>query len=94
MTKIAITVLVAITLAGSTVSVARGKLIDSGSKPRSFAPQAHSNDHIDGAPIEPSIVGHGKASHRNHVQKKRSTNVKTRNAQKARVRHHKAKAFS
>ncbi len=94
MTKIAITVLAAITLAGSTVSVASGEPIDSGSKPSSFVPQPHSNDHIYGAPIEPRIVGHAKASHHNHVQKKRSTSPKTRDAQKAHVRHHKAKAFS
>ena len=94
MTKIAITVLAAITLAGSTVSVASGEPIDSGSKPSSFAPQPHSNDHIYGAPIGPPIVGHAKASHHNHVQKKRSTSAKTRDAQKAHVRHHKAKAFS
>jgi hypothetical protein len=50
-TKIAITVVAAITLAGSTVSVASGEPIDSGSMPRSFAPQPHSNDHIYGAPI-------------------------------------------
>jgi hypothetical protein len=30
----------------------------------------------------------------NHVQKKRSTSAKIRDAQKARVRHHKAKVFS
>jgi hypothetical protein len=94
MTKIAITVLAAITLAGSTVSVASGEPIDSGSKPSSFAPQPHSNDHIYGAPIEPPIVGHAKASHHNHVQKQRSTSAMTRDAQKAHVRHHKAKVFS
>lgn len=94
MTNIAITVLAAITLAGSTVSVASGEPIHSGSKPSSFAPQPHSNDHIYGAPIEPPIVGHARASHHNHVQKKRSTSAKTRDAQKAHVRHHKANAFS
>jgi len=93
MTKIAITVLAAITLAGSTVSVASGEPINSRSKPSSFAPQPHSNDHIYGAPIEPPIVGHAKASHHNHVQKKRSTSAKIRDAQKVHVRHHKAKAF-
>jgi hypothetical protein len=94
MTKIAITVLVAITFAGSTVSVASGEPTGSGSKPSSYAPQPHSNDHIYGAPIEPAIVGHAKASHHNHVQNKRSPNAKSRNAQRAHVRHHKAKGFS
>jgi hypothetical protein len=94
MRKIAIAVFAAITLAASTVSVASGEPIDSGSKPSSFAPRPYSNDHIYGAPIEPSIVGRAKASHHNHAQKKRSTNAKTRDAQKAHVRHHKAKAFS
>ena len=94
MSKIAITVLAAITLAGSTVSAASGAPIDSGSKPSSFAPQPHSNDHIYGAPIEPPIVGHAKAPHHNHVQKKQSTSAKTRDAHKAHVRHHRAKAFS
>jgi hypothetical protein len=94
MTKIAITVLAAITLAGSSVSVASGEPIDFGPKPSSFAPQPHSNDHIYGAPIEPAIVGHAKGSHRNHVQrKKRSTSAKTRDANKAHGGHHKAGAF-
>ncbi len=93
MTKFAITVLAAITLAGSTVSVASGEPIHSGSKPSSYAPQPHSNDHIYGTPIEPPLVGHARASHHNHVQKKRSTSAKTRDAQKAHVRHHKANAF-
>jgi hypothetical protein len=90
-TKIAITVLAAITLAGSTVSVASGEPIDSGSKPSSFAPQPHSNDHIYGAPIGPPIVGQ---SHHNHAQKKRSASAKIRDTQKAHLRHHKAKSFS
>ena len=87
-TKIAITVLAAITFAGSTVCVASGEPIDSGSKPSSFAPQPHSNDHIYGAPIEPPILGHSKSTYHTHVQKKRSTRAKTHDAPKARVRHH------
>jgi len=90
MTNIAITVLAAITLAGSAVSAASGEPIASGSKASSYAPQPHSNDHIYGAPIDPPIVGHAKASHHNHVQKKRSTSAKTRDAQRAHVHHHKA----
>ena len=86
MTKIAITMLAAITLAGSTVSVASGEPFNSGSKPSSLAPQPHSNSHIYGAPIEPPIVGHAKVSHHNQVQKKRSMSPKTRDAQKAHVR--------
>jgi hypothetical protein len=88
MTKIAITVLAAITLAGSSVSDAIGEPFDSGSKPSSFAPQPHSNNHIYGAPIAPPIMGHAKASHHNQVQKKRFTSPKTRDAQKAHVRQH------
>ena len=83
-TKIAIPVLAAIMLAGSTVSLASG----GPAKPSSFAPQPHSNDHIYGAPIGQPIVGHSKASYHNHVQKKRSTSAKTRDAQRAHVRHH------
>ena len=94
MAKFAITVLAAIALAGSAVSAASGEPIASGSKPSSYAPQPHSNDHIYGAPIEPAIVGHSKAYHHSHVQKKRSTSVKTRDSQRAHVHHHKAKAFS
>ena len=94
MTKIAITVLAAITLAGSAVSAASGEPAASGSKASSYAPQPHSNEHIYGAPIDPPIVGHAKASHHNHVQKKRSTSAKTRDAHSAHARHHKAKAFS
>jgi hypothetical protein len=94
MAKIAITVLAAIALAGSAVAAASGEPIASGSKPSSYAPQPHSNDHIYGAPIEPPIVGHAKASHHNHVEKKRSTSAKTRDAQRAHARHHRAKAFS
>ena len=86
MKQIAITVLAVITLAASTVSVASGEPIDSGSKPSSFAPQPHSNSHVYGAPIERPIVGHSKASHHNQVQKKRSTSPKTGDAQKGHVR--------
>ena len=86
MTKIAMPLLAAIALAGSTVSVASGEPVNSGSKPSSLAPQPHSNNHIYGAPIEPPIVGHAKASHHNQVQKKRSTSPKSRDAQKAHVR--------
>ncbi len=91
MTKIAITVLAAFTLAGSTVSVASGEPIHSGSKPSSFAPQPHSNDHTYGAPIETPIVGQSRASRHNHLRKKRSTSAKIRDAQKAHVRQHKAR---
>jgi hypothetical protein len=86
MTKIAITVLAAITLVGSMVSVASGEPLNSGSKPNSFAPQHHSNNHIYGAPIERPIVGHAKASHHNQVQKRQSTSPKISDAQKAHVR--------
>jgi len=94
MAKIAITVLAAVTLAGSAVSAASGGPIASGSKPSSYAPQPHSNDHIYGAPIEPPIVGHANVSHHSHVQKRRSTSAKTRDAQRAHAHHHKAKAYS
>jgi hypothetical protein len=83
MTKIAKTMLAAITLAGPTVSVASGEPFHSGSKPSSFTPQPHSNNHIYGAPIERPIVGHAKPSHHNQVQTKRSTSPKTRDARKA-----------
>ena len=94
MAKFSITVLAAITLAGSALSNAGAEPIASGSKPSSFAPQPHSNDHVYGAPIEPPIVGHAKTSHHHHVQKKRSTSAKTHDAQRAHVRPHKAKDFS
>ncbi len=94
MAKIVFIVLAAITLAGSAVSNASAGPIASGSKPSSFAPQPHSNDHVYGAPIEPPIVGHAKAAHHDHVRKKRSTSAKTRDAQRAHVHPHKAKAFS
>ena len=86
MTKIAITLLAAIALAGSAMSTLRAEPANSRSNPSSFAPQSHSNGHVYGAPIEPPIVGHAKTSHHNPVQKKRSANPKARDAQKAHVR--------
>jgi len=81
MTKFAITVLAAVTLAQPALSIAGDTPTDSGAKPNSYAPQSHTNHHVYGAPIEPAIVGHAKTSHHKHAPKKRSQSAATRAAQ-------------
>lgn len=92
MTTIAFTVLAAITLAAPTLSVADGRPTDSVSKPNSYAPQPRTKRHIYGAPIQPPIVGHAKASHHNHAHKKASMSATTHDAVEVPAHHDKAKA--
>jgi len=73
MTRIAITVLAAVTLMQSALSVAGNNSTDSSPKPSSFVPHPHTNTHVYGAPIQPAIAGHSKASHHRHTVKKRSS---------------------
>jgi hypothetical protein len=75
MTKFAITVLIAVTLVQPALSVAGDKPTDSAAKPNSFVPHPHTNHHVYGAPIQPAIVGHAKASHHKHAPKKRSSSA-------------------
>jgi hypothetical protein len=72
MTKFAITLLAAVTLVHSALSVAGDKPTDSRAKPSSFVPHPHAKRHVYGAPIQPAIVGHVKTSHRKHTPKKQS----------------------
>ena len=68
--KFAITMIAAVALAQPALSVGGNKLCDSGAKPNSYVPHPHSKRHVYGAPIQPAIVGHGKASHANRTAKK------------------------
>jgi hypothetical protein len=81
MTKFAIALLAAFTLVQPALSVAGDKSTDSPAKPNSFVPHPHTNHHVYGAPIQPAIVGHAKASHHKHVPKKRSSSAANRDAQ-------------
>jgi hypothetical protein len=69
MTKFAIIVLVAAALVQPALSVAGDKSINSGAKPNSFVPHAHTSQHVYGSPIQPAILGHAKTSHK-HPPKK------------------------
>jgi len=73
MTKFAIAVLAAVTLAQPAPSVAGDKPTDSGAKPNSYVPHHHTNHHVYGAPIGPPIVGQRKTPHHKHAPKKRSS---------------------
>lgn len=75
MTKFAITVLAAVTLMQSALSVAADKSTDSRAKPSSFVPHPRSNTHVYGTPIQPAIVGHSRGSHHKSTQKKRSSSA-------------------
>lgn len=78
MRTIAISVLAAITLAAPALSVAGATTTAPGSKPSSYVPQSGAHSHIYGTPIQPPILGHAKASHHKHAQKKASTGAATR----------------
>jgi hypothetical protein len=73
MTKYALTLLVAITLAQPALSVAGDKPSDCDGKSSSFVPHAHTSQHVYGAPIQPAILHHGRTSHRQSTLKKRSS---------------------
>ncbi len=75
MTKFAVTLLAAVTLVHSALSVAGDKPTDSRAKPNSYIPHPHTKHHVYGAPIQPAIVGHAKTSHHTHTPKKRSANA-------------------
>jgi hypothetical protein len=70
MTKFAIAVLAAVTLAQPALSVAGDKPADTRAKPASFVPHSRTHHHVYGAPIQPAIVSHAKTSHRKHAPKK------------------------
>jgi hypothetical protein len=70
MTKFAIAVLAAVTLAQPALSVAGDKPSDTRAKPASFVPHTHTHHHVYGAPIQPAIVGHAKTSHRKQAPKR------------------------
>ncbi len=80
MTKFAITVLAALTLAQPALSVAGDKPAGSGAKTNSYVPHPHRTHHVYGAPIQPAIVGHAKTSHHKHAPKKRSSSAANRDA--------------
>jgi hypothetical protein len=71
MKTIAITVLVAVSLAGPALSVRDDSPTDCGAKPNSYVPR-HSKHHVYGTPIQAPIVGHARVSHRKYAPKKQS----------------------
>ena len=79
MTKFALAVLAAIALVQPALA-ADGAPPNSATKPSSFVPHSHSNSHVYGSPIQPAIVGHARASHQRHLQKKRSLSGANSNA--------------
>ena len=72
MTKFAIAVLAAVTLAQSAPSSAGDKPTGLGPKPNSYIPHSQTKHHVYGAPIQPAIVGHAKTSHHKHAPTKQS----------------------
>jgi hypothetical protein len=72
MTKYALTLLAAVTLAQPALSVAGGKPSDCDTHSSSFVPHTHTSHHVYGTPIQPAILHHGKTSHRQSPPKKRS----------------------
>jgi hypothetical protein len=70
MTKFAITMLAAVTLAQPALSLAGDKPPDPSAKPNSYVPHSHTNHHVYGAPIQPAIVGRAKTHHHKHPPKK------------------------
>jgi hypothetical protein len=75
MTKYALTLLAAITLAQPALSVAGDKPGGCDGTTSSFVPHAHSSQHVYGTPIQPAILHHGKTSHRKFTPKKRSSSA-------------------
>jgi hypothetical protein len=65
-------VLGAAALSISGTAVATGTPPNSHPLPSSYAPQAHSDNHVYGSPIGPAVVGQSAAVHRLHASKKQS----------------------
>jgi len=81
MTKLAAVLAIAALM--QPVLSAAGASTDSRSKPSSFVPHAHTNNHVYGSPIQPAIMGHSQ-SHQNQKHaplKKRSSSSAHRSAQ-------------
>ena len=75
MTKYALTLLAAVTLAQPALSVAGDKPSGCDSKTSSFVPHPHTSHHVYGTPIQPAILHHVKSSHRHSTPKKRSSSA-------------------
>ena len=73
MSKIAIALLTAVTLVQPALSVADGKTTGSCAKPNSFVPHPHTTHHVYGAPIQPAIARHPRASQHKQAPKKKRT---------------------
>jgi hypothetical protein len=75
MTKYALTLLAAVTLALPALLVAGDMPSGCDAKTSSFVPHAHASHHVYGTPIQPAILHHGKTSHRQYTPKKRSSST-------------------
>jgi hypothetical protein len=75
MTKYALTLLAAVTLAQPALSASADEPGGCDTKTSSFVPHTHTSHHVYGAPIQPAILRHGKTSHRRHTPKKRSSSA-------------------
>jgi hypothetical protein len=75
MTKYALALLAAVTLVQPALSVAGDEPSDCDAKTSSFVPHAHTSSHVYGAPIQPAILHHRKASHPKYTPKRRSSSA-------------------
>jgi hypothetical protein len=79
----------AIALSISAAAIATGTTPNSHPLPSSYAPQAHSDNHVYGSPIGPPVVGQSAAVHRLHASKKSSaakaTHPRPSNASRAKA---------
>ncbi len=75
MTKYALALLAAVTLAQPALSVAGDTSSDCDAKSSSFVPHAHTSHHVYGSPIQPAILHHRKTTHRQYTPKKRSSSA-------------------
>jgi hypothetical protein len=75
MTKYALTLLAAVTLAQPALSAAGDKPSGCDSNSSSFVPHARTSQHVYGTPIQPAILHHRKTSHHQSPPKKRSSST-------------------
>lgn len=73
MTKYALALLAAMTLAQPALSVGGDKPSGCDPKTSSFVPHPHTSNHVYGTPIQPAILHHRKTSHSKYVPKKRTS---------------------
>ncbi len=78
MVKTAMSILIAIGVAGPAPALASGQPARSHPQPSSYAPRPHSTEHVYGSPIEPPIVGRAHAAQHRPVPTTASAKATTR----------------